>query len=203
MGRNKKEHLCVICNETDPNCFYGSHKGKCKSCLSNEYKKNRGNNMGRNKKEHLCAICNETDPNCFYEGQKGKCKSCQSDYYKNRKDKDQYIARQKEWMSNNILHYRVISAKHRAKRNGYDFELTDEIITQKIIDQGGLCYISKQPLSFNVNDWFSFSLDRLDSNLGYTIENTIVVTKFVNTSKSNLSFNEYKTMIKLVHDNII
>ena len=112
------------------------------------------------------------------------------------------IVKQKKWRGENILHYRVESAKHRAKRHNIDFELTDEIVSQKIKEQNNLCYISKQPLSFKENDWNSISLDRLDSNLGYTIGNTIVVTKFVNNSKNNLSLDEYLTLIKLVCKNI-
>lgn len=73
---------------------------------------------------------------------------------------------------------------------------------KKLKEQNNLCYISKQPLSFKENDWNSLSLDRLDSNLGYTIGNTIVVTKFVNNSKNNLSLDEYLTLIKLVCNNI-
>ena len=70
----------------------------------------------------------------------------------------------------------------------YFFNLTEFKPEEKINYQMGLCYISKQPLSYIENDWNSLSLDRLNSDLGYTVENTIVVTKFVNNSKNNLSF---------------
>ena len=159
--------------------------------------------MGRKESECLCIICNETDSNCFYKSRKNKCKSCMSNEYRDREDKEDYIVKQRKWRGENILHYRVESAKHRSKRHGIDFELTDEIVIQKIKEQNNLCYISKQPLSFKENDWNTLSLDRLDSNLGYTIENTIVVTKFVNNSKNNLSLDEYVTLIKLVCNNII
>ena len=158
--------------------------------------------MGRNEIKCVCIICNDTDTNSFYKGRKNKCKTCMSNEYKNREDKKDYIVKQKKWRGENILHYRVESAKHRAKRYNIDFELTDEIVLQKIKEQNNLCYISKQPLSFKENDWNSLSLDRLDSNLGYTIGNTIVVTKFVNNSKNNLSLDEYLTLIKLVCNNI-
>ena len=156
--------------------------------------------MGRN--ETKCILCNETDSTLFYKSRKNKCKSCMSTEYKNRKDKQEYIEKQKYWRSNNILHYRVESAKHRSKRSGIPFEITDEIVQEKINSQMGLCYISKQPLSYIENDWNSLSLDRLNSDLGYTVENTIVVTKFVNNSKNNLSLDEYLNLIKLVCENI-
>ena len=52
------------------------------------------------------------------------------------------------------------------------------------------------------NDWYGLSLDRMDSNLGYTIDNTILVTKFVNSSKNILSLNEYLKLLKEVCENI-
>ena len=52
------------------------------------------------------------------------------------------------------------------------------------------------------NDWYGLSLDRLDSNLGYTIDNTILVTKFVNMSKNSLSYDEYVKLLKEVCENI-
>jgi hypothetical protein len=162
--------------------------------------------MGRNKGNYECKICGETSPDMFYVGRKNKCKTCICDEsklkYLNMGDKGEYIKKQREWRSENVLHYRVESAKHRSKRNGLIFELTDDIIKSKIDLQGGLCYISKQPISYKENDWNSLSLDRLDSNLGYTIDNTIVVTKFVNISKNNLSLYEYINLIKLVCENI-
>jgi len=159
-------------------------------------------NMGRKESICVCLICNETDSNLFYKSRKSKCKKCLSNEYKNREDKTDYVEKQKKWRSKNILHFRVESAKHRAKRNNIDFELTDEIVKDKIEQQGGLCFISKQPLSYFENDWNSLSLDRLDSNLGYTVQNTIIVTKFVNNSKNNLSLDDYLKLIKLVCDNI-
>ncbi len=162
--------------------------------------------MGRNKGKYECCVCGVDNPDLFYNGRKNKCKSCVCNEYKtkyeNRADKIEYINQQKKWRSKNILHYRVESAKHRAIKNNLEFEITDQIIKEKIETQEGLCYISKQPLSYNENDWNSLSLDRLDSNLGYTIQNTIVVTKFVNNSKNNLSLDEYLNLIKLVCENI-
>ena len=52
------------------------------------------------------------------------------------------------------------------------------------------------------NNWYGLSLDRLDSELGYTIDNTILVTKYVNLSKNNLSLNEYVKLLKEVCNNI-
>ncbi len=161
--------------------------------------------MGRPKINHFCNDCGETDISKFYISKKSRCISCYSNRYKIMSDKDKsvYIKKQKGWRLNNLIRYRVLSAKHRAIRGKLPFEITDDIIREKIESQGGLCYISKQPFSYNENDWNSISLDRLDSGLGYTIENTIIVTKFVNNSKTNLSLDEYIKLIKLTCEKII
>jgi hypothetical protein len=162
------------------------------------------------KKMKVCKICGERNENMFYPQRKSKCKKCcsQSQTTKNRYDlmtddeKKEYKRKLKIWRTDNLIRFRVTSAKHRAIRKGLSFEITENHILEKLKNQDDKCYISKQPLSYNENDWNSFSLDRLDSNLGYTIENTIIVTKFVNLSKSNLSLDEYLTLIKLVCNNI-
>lgn len=154
--------------------------------------------------EKLCIICGENNEDMFYLKRKNKCKKCMSDEYKNKtnEEKTNYINKQKKWRDNNLIRYRVESAKHRAIRKGLVFEITDEIIQQKLKEQDGKCYISKQPLVMGENDWYGISLDRLDNNLGYTIDNTILVTKFVNSSKNSLSFHEYIKLLKEVCNNI-
>jgi hypothetical protein len=154
-------------------------------------------------KNYLCVECGDTEVNNFYPKRKNKCKKCillkPNNSYNNKTDEEKklILQRQKEWVSNNLIRVRVEGAKHRAIRKGLVFELTDDIILQKLKEQDGKCYISKQELILEENNWYGLSLDRLDSNMGYTIENTILVTKFVNSSKNNLSLNEY---IKLLNE---
>lgn len=151
---------------------------------------------------YKCVICGGDDSINFYPQRKNKCKVCLSNEYKNREDKTHYINKQKEWRSNNLIHYRVQSAKHRALRKGLVFEITDEDIIEKLNSQDNKCFISKQPISLSEKDWYGLSLDRLDNNLGYTKDNTIVVTKFVNTSKNELDLNSFVRMLKEVSENV-
>jgi len=161
-------------------------------------------------KNYLCCECGETDVSNFYPKRKNKCKKCllsvSNEYYKYDKMTDEekrvYMERQRSWISNNIIKVRVFAAKHRSIRKNIPFEITEETILQKLKEQDGKCYISKQKLTFKENDWYSLSLDRLDSNIGYTKDNTVIVTKFVNTSKNTLSLDEYLKLIKEVYDNI-
>jgi hypothetical protein len=149
-----------------------------------------------------CLICGNDEIDKFYPKRKNKCKTCLSNEYKNRVDKDVYIKQQQKWRSNNLIHYRVESAKHRALRKGLVFEITDDDIIEKLNSQNHKCYISKQTITLNEKDWYGLSLDRLDNSLGYTKENTIVVTKFVNYSKNDLNVDVFLKMLKEVCDNM-
>ena len=164
----------------------------------------------RVEKNYSCKMCGESDKENFYLKRKTKCKKCvlsnSQQYYQYDKmsgeEKKIYIEKNREWVSKNIIKVRVLAAKHRSVKKNIPFEITEEIISQKLNEQEGKCYISKQLLTLQENDWYGLSLDRLDSNLGYTIENTILVTKFVNTSKNTLSYDEYIKLIEEVCDNI-
>jgi hypothetical protein len=161
-----------------------------------EYYKNKRNPF-------YCKICGETKSFKFYPYNKHKCKKCLSTKYSNLSESSFYdkMTIQKTWRENNFIHCKVLGAKARAKKRKFEFEISDEIIEKKLIDQNGLCYISKQKLNMNENDWYGLSLDRLDSSIGYTIDNTILVTKFVNISKNALSLENYMKFLKEIVDN--
>lgn len=161
-----------------------------------------------NQRKYKCTTCGNENFDDFYEYDKSMCKKCRSNannqnYHNlNEIKRQEKMVIQKKWRHNNYIHYRVCGAKHRAKRNNLVFELTDEIIESKFQQQNGLCYISKQKLSLIENDWHGLSLDRLDSDKGYTVDNTILVTKFVNTGKNNLPLDIYLKYIKEISENI-
>jgi len=161
-------------------------------------------------KNYCCNMCGETIIENFYPKRKSRCKKCilststTNQFYSNMTDdkKKIYIQNNREWVGGNIIKVRVLAAKHRSIKKNIPFEINEEIINEKYILQDGKCFISKQPLVLKENDWYGLSLDRLDSNLGYTIENTILVTKFVNTSKNNLSYDDYIKLLKEVCINV-
>jgi len=185
--------------------------------LVQEYDKRMNDKLERKNmrmKNYLCCECGETNINNFYPNIKNKCKKCkiyeskENNTKYNRydkmtdEDKKIYQERYKTWVSKNLVRVRFLSAKHRSIRKNIPFEITEEFILRKLKEQDGRCYISKQKLTFKENDWYGLSLDRLDSNIGYTKDNTVIVTKFVNTSKNILSLDEYIKLMKEVSDNI-
>ena len=142
--------------------------------------------VGRPTKSHVCDVCGTDDLDNFYSYRKNKCKKCLKTY-------------NKEWETENILRTRLLAAKHRAIRKGLKFELTDECIIRKLIEQDSKCFISKVPLSLLPDNWDSISFDRLNNDLGYTIENTILVTKFVNSAKNTMDLHTFRENVERIY----
>ena len=109
---------------------------------------------------------------------------------------------------NNSVEDALITALITASRQfveGYTWRplmtQTVDVVYDTIIDKTIL--INGKGVSMIENDWYSLSLDRLDNSLGYTKDNTIVVTKFVNSSKNDLPLNIFLKMLKEVCDNTV
>lgn len=156
--------------------------------------------------EPNCKFCGEQDKLKFYPNGKSKCKKCLLKELKVKyKDGtlDESLKRNKTWMLNNFIHVKVQAAKHRANRKNFEFELTNDIIEDKLKEQDGKCYFSNITLTFNNHDYHSMSLDRMDADIGYTVDNTILVTRFVNNAKSMMTDMEFVNEIKLCYMGIM
>jgi hypothetical protein len=85
---------------------------------------------------------------------------------------------------------------YRAKGKGWKSEVTKDILMCMWEDQQGLCSITGIPMSFMMGDGapnpYIASVDRIDSSLGYTLDNIHLVCYQVNMMKSNLSVDELK-----------
>jgi len=156
-------------------------------------------------KPHLCRKCGDTDVTNFYLNIKGICKRCTLNKLRVKyQNGELYNCSNKEWVNEkNIIHIRVQAAKHRAKIKNIEFELTDEVIQNKLKEQNGRCYFSNVEVTFKTKDLHSLSLDRIDSNIGYTIENTVIVTWFINQAKNNIDSEKFINELKLCYKNMI
>lgn len=133
--------------------------------------------------KHECHLCGDTNELNFYKSSSTRCKKCK-------------IKKSNEWINKNFIKSQLLQAKHRAKRDGICFFLTEDMIQKKLVEQNYKCKISKISLELTNNKWNSMSFDRLNNDIGYTEENTIVVTKFLNNSKNIYSLDEYETILK-------
>lgn len=190
---------------------YGQPHNEEQQILENQIKNNDFTFFNKNikvyllDKPYLCEQCGETDVTNFYIGSKGSCKRCTCDKLRVKyQNGELYNCSNKEWVNEeNIIHLRVQGAKHRSKDKKIEFELTDEIIQNKLKEQNDRCYYSNVEITYKIKDLHCLSLDRIDSNIGYTIENTVIVTWFINQAKSTISSEEFINELKLCYESIM
>lgn len=84
------------------------------------------------------------------------------------------------WRDSNPARKMLCSYKGRAKRKGYEFELTEEDFRQ--LDTLTCEYCGGDE---------KMGYDRIDSNLGYTLDNVTPCCYVCNTMKSNLTREEF------------
>ena len=99
-------------------------------------------------------------------------------------------------VNNKNLHQLLNQVKASAKRRGIPVDLT-------VADLGEMsfpitCPILNIPLKFNTGrpQDNSYSLDRIDSTKGYTVDNIVVVSYRANKIKSNATLEELKGIVE-------
>jgi hypothetical protein len=150
--------------------------------------------------------CGEVDYKMFYPTNKAICKKCISvrnkEGYKllGEESKKHYINVQKNWVKDNLIRYRFLSARYRAKKKAQEFSITEEDIKELLTSQDNKCYYLGIPFENN-NDRYSLSIDRIDSSKGYCKDNIRLVASIVNYMKAEYSEEEFWKVIKLLYSN--
>lgn len=159
-----------------------------------------------------CNPCEKEDNKLYYESRREFLKEQARIYYEN--NREDCLKRRHKYVENNIdkvrerdrdyyrNHYEtrlVGAARARAKKKGLEFNITKDDITIP----------SECPLlgiAINVSDGKamsnSASIDRIDSNKGYTKDNVWVVSHKANTIKSNATLEELELLVKNLRNKI-
>jgi hypothetical protein len=91
-----------------------------------------------------------------------------------------------------IFNYSVKSAKQR----GVPFDLPIEDMYRMWEHQEGRCAYSGRSMTLEAGSPLKASLDRIDSNLGYTPDNVVLCCLLVNLMKRNLTMDEFRSVIR-------
>ena len=124
----------------------------------------------------------------FRNGKDTRCKQCKKIQYDKRR-----IQNRGRLDLEGLLISRWYGARDRAKRKEIPFLLSIEDLKDLWIKQNGKCAISNIDMTFEFYTGRVFtnvSIDRIDSNLGYTKDNIQLVCMAVNQMKSDLSLDE-------------
>ena len=111
------------------------------------------------------------------DGKRSFCKEC-----------EKILARKflKENRLKYPIKYLINGAKHRAKKKGIPFDLTENDL--KIPE---ICLVFKKPFIYGCGRQdFSPSIDRIDNTKGYLKDNVIVVSMKANQIKNNATIEE-------------
>lgn len=164
--------------------------------------------FGRNKRvsdgyERICTACRKI--------LRVKYKETSKIYEARNKDRIKYRRKHKENRKELMLKYcntitgrahRIFNgAKRRAKEKNIEFHLTLDFIKEKL--SFGRCEVTD--IDFEIvtkHSLFAPSLDRIDNNKGYTVDNVQMVCCAYNMGKKNSSDEMFQLFIKQAYENM-
>ena len=188
-----KQVNCVICNKSiylTPRRLSAARVTCSKECKSKLPKKER-----KPKVEVECFVCkkkyfmkasqrervlyNSCSEQCKRECKKFYCKGKNNSNYKNRTKEESFF------------NERAIACNRRGKLLKKEHDLTQEDLLTQWNKQKGLCFYTGVPMSRNgKKSCNSMSVDRVDSNIGYTKSNIVLCCLSVNMMKSNFNLRD-------------
>lgn len=214
---------CFKCKqEKDLTLFSKNPKKKlglntiCKECHSEyrkeQYKKNKIREISQVKAYQV--LHPEIKSFCKKAGRtiKSTCPKCNSDVFLTKKESESGFIRYcsiKCRSSNNKSNYYnyLYDIERRAKKLKKEFNLTEEFIIDLLENkQGGKCCITNLPIYIRdpkkeatLHD--TASLDRINSNKGYTKDNIQWLALGINYMKMDFSQEELHKMLRLIKEN--
>jgi hypothetical protein len=163
--------------------------------------------VGLNKLK-ICSVCSTNDQSAFI--MYNKTKYCDTCYSKNPKlyfnltdeEKRIQIAKSRDWVRNNPIRTKLSAAKNRAKLKNLEYDLDEPFILELFEKQNKKCHYSGLPISldYEIN---IFSIDRIDSNVGYTRDNVCLCLANVNTMKLDMTIEDFFGIIEAIYKHSI
>lgn len=195
------------CGKIVPILCFELHKyNKCKQCLGKDTHKYKNGDI----KGDLTVLGYRSTPfgkkikvqcSCGYVylvnrgtlNEINKCRNCYLQYTKVGKDHGSYQG--VEFISQTYF----TSIKRSAEKRKLECSITIEFLNELLIKQKHKCQLSGLPIKIgNARSETTASLDRIDSDLGYTEGNIQWVHKDINKMKLDLDQNEFFTFCELI-----
>lgn len=130
----------------------------------------------------------------YKDNKEKRCKNCNKENTARRRKnitKDQYIDR-----CIFTSKYSAISRKKKCREEASQHTIDKNTILSLLKKQNNKCALSGRELVFKINNPNRMSIDRIDSDKGYTEDNIQLVTWVCNQAKSNLTNLDFKQLIK-------
>lgn len=120
---------------------------------------------------------------------------------KSDEEKEKIKIHKKKKYIENIVKYRLYQAEKRALAKKWLFDIDKEFITNSLLNQNNKCYYSNILFDNNSN-LYSMSLDRLDSNKGYTKDNVVLCCSMVNYMKAEYPLDLFLNVMNKILNNM-
>ena len=101
-----------------------------------------------------------------------------------------------------LIKQKLGTSEARAIGQGWAFELSLDIILKKLDKQNYKCYYTGLPLTFDVKMPNTISIDRIDSQIGYTIENSVICCWDINRMKQDIELDHFIKLCGLVYSHM-
>ena len=83
------------------------------------------------------------------------------------------------------------NAQKSAEKRNHEFSITLQDIVQAWHDQKQTCAYTGRVMTLEAKQLNTVSIERIDSNIGYTRENTILVCQAINRMKSDFAYGDF------------
>jgi hypothetical protein len=207
-AKNKKfglSSLCKECHKEYRRDHYVKNKEKVLKQVK-EYREQNPNKYIRKKQNKQNKKAGRTNPI--------KCGECDNIVYVTKKDIEDSVikycsnaCRYKNMSINSAYTNYLKDIKTRAKRKGVEFNLTENFIKNLLVNkQNNKCAYTGIEIYVNhkyreTTPYDTASLDRIDSNKGYTEDNVQWVMLGINYMKLNFSEDDVHKTLKLIKEN--
>lgn len=118
------------------------------------------------------------------------------------------LARRKATISSspfNYMHNLHTQLKYAREKQGYEWKITAKDLYRIYADQEGKCALTGVTLTYEKGigeeSEFNISIDRIDSNGDYTVENIQLLGKIVNFLKHDIPQEKFIKLVKLIYNN--
>ena len=149
------------------------------------------------KRKKYATIPNENSKIDVPQGLMQKCKNCNklnNEHRRKNMTQEQYIRKILKTTRNSTY------KRYKANREeATEYNITYEFIISLLQKQDGKCKLSGIPLEYKPNSINNLSIDRIDSNKGYTKDNIQLVTWAVNQSKNNLTNEQFLDLVSKIY----
>lgn len=85
----------------------------------------------------------------------------------------------------------LLNAKNSASKRNQEFNLVIDDIVKCWQDQAEICAYSGRKMTLEAGKLNTVSIERIDSKIGYTMDNTILVCQAINRMKSDFLFEDF------------